>query len=124
MTKHLGQSYRQGDVLLISVEGIPPGFQERKSEKTILAYGEVTGHHHRFEDNKVIAFYKEGDPHAISGGTALRGSRTDVEYVAVMGKVAKLLHEEHSTIPVKSGVYRVVRQREYSIHEGIRRVAD
>jgi hypothetical protein len=43
---------RQGDVILIPVDSIPANAVEldaRQGGKVILAYGEVTGHHHRFE---------------------------------------------------------------------------
>jgi hypothetical protein len=116
--------FRQGDVLIIEVPAIPAGYCSRQDSKTILAYGEVSGHHHRFEHGKVTAFYKEGDDLTIAGGTALRGSRTDVEFISVPKGGAELIHEEHDTIPVGEGCYRIVRQREFSVLDGIRRVAD
>jgi len=117
--------FRQGDVLLIPVRDIPSGFKSRRDAKVILAYGEVSGHHHRFEGKHgVTAFYKEGDDNSMSGGTTLRGSRTDVEFISVPKGGADLVHEEHDTIPVSEGDYRIVRQREFSVLEGIRRVAD
>lgn len=115
---------RQGDVLLIQVKEIPSGFQSRTDKKTILAYGEVSGHHHRFEGDRVTSFYKEGDDLRMSGGTALRGSRTDVEFISVADGGADLVHEEHDTISVPPGNYKIIRQREFSVLEGVRRVAD
>ena len=115
---------RQGDVLLVPVSEIPPGLKSRRGGKVILAYGEVSGHHHRFECGNVTAFYKEGDDLTMAGGTALRGSRTDVEYIAVPTGGASLVHEEHDAISVGEGAYRVIRQREFDLLEGVRRVAD
>jgi hypothetical protein len=45
------RQYRQGDVLIESVEKLPSGLTQAKPEhgKTVLAYGEVTGHHHAFD---------------------------------------------------------------------------
>ena len=42
---------RQGDVCLVRVGAIPKGAieQPQKGKKLILALGEATGHHHRFE---------------------------------------------------------------------------
>ncbi len=37
--------FRHGDVILKSVENLPPNAKEHKS--VTLAYGEVTGHSHR-----------------------------------------------------------------------------
>lgn len=118
--------YRQGDVLLVPVAGVPAGLKSRGVGKTILAYGEVTGHHHRFESDRVTSFYKEGEADFAGGGsgTALRGSRTDVEFVSVGAGGADLVHEEHSAIHVPTGDYAVVRQREFDLMEGVRRVAD
>lgn len=151
---------RQGDVLIVEVPAIPKDLKSRKDQKTILAFGEVSGHHHRFEGGNVTAFYKEGDlGQPISGATALRGTRTDVEYISVapattrkvpvygmqptsqtyedgspiMERVqigeadfagADLIHEEHDTVNVPPGSYRIVRQREYDMMQGVRRVAD
>lgn len=116
--------FRQGDVLLIPVSEIPEGFKSRKDKKVILAYGEVSGHHHRFDCGTVTAFYKEGDDFTMAGGTALRGSRTDVEFISVPSAGASLVHEEHDAISVGEGSYKIIRQREYDMMEGVRRVAD
>lgn len=116
--------FRQGDVLLVPVSDIPSGLKSRKDAKVILAYGEVSGHHHRFECGNVTAFFKEGDDLTMAGGTMLRGSRTDVEYISVPKGGASLIHEEHDAIAVGEGSYRIVRQREYDMMEGARRVAD
>jgi hypothetical protein len=44
---------RQGDVLLRRVESMPADVKPAKDQerKIILAWGEVTGHHHRIEDH-------------------------------------------------------------------------
>ena len=115
--------YRQGDVFLRRVTTIPAGLKKAADKKVILAYGEVTGHHHRFEGGNVTAFYKEGDDNTMAGGTALRGGRTEVRFIDVAA-VAKLLHEEHTAIPVEPGQYEVVIQREYDMMQGVRRVMD
>lgn len=99
--------YRQGDVLLIEVSGLPSEAAPlaRDGGRVVLAYGEVTGHAH--------AIY---DP-----GAALYAANDD-RYLLVTAPVS-LRHEEHSRIGLHPGVYRVVRQREYSPEE-IRYVAD
>lgn len=104
--------YRQGDVLLISVDAIPRDAKACKIEgDVILAYGEVTGHAHRLAPQTVKPFAKGG----VWSPTAERYIR------ALEG--AQLTHEEHGTITLPAGVYRVVQQREYSPAE-IRNVAD
>ncbi len=116
---------RQGDVLLVPVKSIPAGLRSDNPQKCILAYGEVSGHHHRFEGGAVTAFYKEGDTgQPIAGGPRLRGSRTDIEFISVPEGGADLVHEEHDAIAVAPGFYEIRRQREFDMLEGVRQVAD
>ncbi|HEY3658223.1 MAG TPA: hypothetical protein VGL34_24910 [Steroidobacteraceae bacterium] len=103
---------RQGDVCLIAVDEIPQGAKKHpsKGRKVILALGEATGHHHRFEfldtSHNVKLYVAEG------------GAR----YVHVT-KAAELLHEEHSTVKVPQGKYLLPRQVEYTPAE-LRQVQD
>lgn len=116
---------RQGDVLLVPVKSIPDGLKADNRQKCILAYGEVSGHHHRFEGGHVTAFFKEGDVGpAIGGGSNLRGSATDVVFVSIPKAGASLVHEEHDAIAVAPGIYEVRRQREFDMMAGVRSVAD
>jgi hypothetical protein len=103
---------RQGDVLLIRVTVIPKDaiLQEQKGHKLILALGEATGHHHRFE---FIANDYNVKLHATAGG---------VRYLDVQ-KPAQLLHEEHSAAKIPAGLWLVPNQVEYTPKELIR-VAD
>lgn len=50
---------RQGDVPLARVTSIPLSAVEipRTNGKTILAFGEVTGHHHRFESSAAMMLH-------------------------------------------------------------------
>lgn len=103
---------RQGDVCLIAVDSIPEGAkaEKRKGKKVILALGEATGHHHRFEfmntDFNDVKIYHVGA----------------TRYLAVQ-KPAELLHEEHSTVAVPAGKYLLPSQVEYTPAE-LRRVVD
>lgn len=92
------EMFRQGDVLLVrddelpaKAEAVPPG------DRIVLAYGEVTGH-----------------AHAISVMQAMMYMVGDVRYLKVGDEGADLVHEEHSTIHLEAGVYRIVQQREYT----------
>lgn len=106
------KQYRQGDVFITQVKALPKDAQEAKAEnKVILAYSEVTGHHHRFDDVLVTAQPKV---RMWSAGAE--------RFIQVMERSA-LIHEEHAAIPIEPGIYRVDIQREYSPEE-IRRVAD
>lgn len=105
------QVLRQGDVLLIEVASIPEDAKAQKiqGKKVILALGEATGHHHRFEfintDHNVKLFH---------AGTA--------RYLEV-SRPAELLHEEHSTVQVPAGKYLLPTQVEYT-PAALQQVAD
>lgn len=99
---------RQGDVLLVKVKSLPKGSAENTDKgDIILAHGEVTGHAHRIKTPATKA--KMWDANAE-------------RFLQVVEKVA-LTHEEHSTISIDPGIYRIAIQTEYSPAE-LRRVAD
>jgi len=87
--------YRHGDILIASVETIPGHARSRPG--LVLAYGEVTGHSHRVET--------EGRAQLLELGGLL--------FLSIEGEPARLVHEEHDTIVIEPGTYRVWRQREY-----------
>jgi len=99
------EMYRQGDVLIVK-DKIPQRVKmtDRRTSR-VLVYGEATGHSHKLEGEAVMIY-----------------GANQAEYFAVAGE-AKLVHEEHDTITLPEGEYRVVRQREFD-EEQIRYVAD
>ena len=115
--------YRQGDVLLV---GVPPreaktirtGKDLRESGRVVLAHGEVTGHAHVVVPG-LLTERRKGSVRFEEGLDQFAGQ----QILRVIGRAAELRHDEHSTIVLPRGTYRVVRQREYSPEE-IRRVAD
>lgn len=107
----------QGDVMIESCS--PTEVEGLKQTNPILALGEATGHHHRFDavtgEKTPLGFFKEGEN---VGGVAL------ASFVQILGeKPRDLVHEEHAPISFEPGTYRKVQQVEYSPEE-IRRVAD
>jgi hypothetical protein len=88
--------YRQGDVLLVEVPALPAtAVRVSVRDRIVLALGEVTGHAHVISPLVADLYTLQGE-----------------KYVAArLG--AKLTHEEHSTIEIKPGRYRVVQQRRY-----------
>jgi hypothetical protein len=102
--------YRQGDVLIERVDQVPEGAVKQKVKGAIvLAHGEATGHHHALECDKAD-WWK-------------RGEGLGAEQFIALPKPGRVTHQEHSTIELPAGRYRVTRQREYS-PEAIRNVAD
>lgn len=107
----MDDQYRQGDVLIERIAQRPDGLKpvERDKGRLVLAYGEVTGHAH------VV----EGEAELFAAEDL---QEMDDRFLRVE-KEAQVVHEEHGTIPLPPGDYRVRRQREYS-PERIRQVAD
>ena len=99
--------YRQGDVLIEKVAEIPAGAAVApKAGRYVLAEGEATGHAHT-----VDARY--GELVESRGMLYLR-----------LTAAAPLEHQEHATITLEPGTYRVTRQREWTDADEPRQVAD
>jgi len=109
---------RQGDVLVKKTRKKVSAQAKRITDngRTILAYGEVTGHAHEViteappmtgDDVPAQQFFEEPD------GTRL---------LVVRGPVM-LRHEEHAPLVIPEGTYEVIRQVEYT-PTAIRTVAD
>jgi hypothetical protein len=96
--------YRQGDILLTPVtddqlsERMRPLPRDARG-RLVLASGEATGHAHVVvaPDAALLA-----DPAEI-----------DRRFLRIVTE-SLLVHEEHAPIPLPPGLYRVVRQREYT----------
>jgi hypothetical protein len=102
----MNEHFRQGDVLLVRVDTLPQGAKkEQIDDSIVLAYGETTGHAHRMSAATATAYAWQGDR------------------LIEVHQPTDLTHEEHNPIHLIPGVYKVVRQREYT-PERIRRVAD
>ena len=99
--------YRQGDVLIQRIEKLPENAVPVEWEdRVVLAYGEVTGHAHAISTNHASMYSWQG------------------ERLLLIKAGAQLVHEEHATIPLPEGVYKVVQQREYVPQSAPRDVVD
>ena len=73
-----------------------------------LARGEVTGHRHRFlGDSGVTLFRDDALARDIPPGLY-------IGHVEVPKSGADLVHDEHDTISLPAGKYRIRRQREFN----------
>ena len=101
---------RQGDVYITRVNNLDlTDFKPVKpvNGNLILAYGEVTGHHHALIDAPTVKLYRNAEGHMI----------IEVE------EETELTHQEHSSIALEPGMYKAYTQEEYD-PEGMRRVHD
>ena len=104
--------FRQGDVLIVPVKSVPKAASERVERENgccVLAHGEVTGHAHKIADGRAALFR---DPKLMAVFMHISGDAP-----------VALEHDEHDTISIPPGSYRVIRQREYTPQE-TRNVAD
>ncbi|HUY10572.1 MAG TPA: hypothetical protein VMW80_14215 [Candidatus Dormibacteraeota bacterium] len=105
-----GQAVRQGDVLVERVRRrtLPKGtFVAPRQGRLILAYGEATGHHHSV---------------AVADGEMVETAAHEV-FLQIM-KTTDLQHQEHGSLRLDKGVYKVTIQQEYQPRELPRRVVD
>lgn len=95
---------RQGDLLFVRVASIPT--DATRVPDGVIARGEASGHAHRLRAGR-------GRMLMLAAGVA---------YIRARYR-AQVDHEEHGTVTLPAGDYRVVRQREYE-PAGWRQVAD
>lgn len=93
----MGLQYRQGDVLFERADE-PDHLIPVRGWDGVIVRGEATGHAHRLAD-LAAGFLEERD------GTF---------YLRVRAPVARIVHEEHKPVELPQGVYKVVRQREWT----------
>lgn len=112
--------FRQGDVLVKRTRRTPSAHATLVTDqgRTILAYGEVTGHAHQVVEDVPIPEDNRDPVPAMQLFQEPDGSR-----ILVVARPASLIHEEHSRIALAPANYEVIRQREYH-PEAIRNVAD
>lgn len=136
---------RQGDVALVQVASLPPGctLAEGQEKKIILAWGEMTGHHHRIEDHAPNDAHAPGNPAARESAflDAHPEAAAEIAEAAIARAKARLWkapsgetylevtepvtlrHEEHTAHTIPPGIYLQPTQVEYTPAE-LRRVAD
>lgn len=104
--------YAQGDVILELVEDAKPtkSINVDPDGAVVLARGEVTGHRHAFYSGAVM-FRDDGLAREVP-------NELYIGHVKIAAKEgAELRHEEHDTIHLPVGTYRVRRQREWTAEQ-------
>ncbi len=110
----------QGDFLITRISELPDGLEPVTAEKGLftIAHSE-TGHHHVLNSAGVEAFYPANDNDEFK--------RDFTMYLAVENDSSVIEHmrsfDTHAPLGLKSGIYRINRQREYT-PEGWRRAQD
>lgn len=95
---------QQGDVILVKVLEI----QGKKLKHLTLAQGELTGHHHTITEGDAELYDHEG-----------------TLFLKVKSDSATLTHQEHGTVVIPRGDYKINRVREFDhFAEEAKRVQD
>jgi hypothetical protein len=106
----MAEFYAQGDVVLERVPDMPVSGQTIQPDPdgaAVLARGEVTGHRHAVCGGSVAMYRNDALASDIP-------PELYVCHIKIGGaKPAELRHEEHDTISLRPGTYRVRRQREF-----------
>jgi hypothetical protein len=104
------KQFVQGDVLFLKVDELPKGLKKRKEkERVVFAEGEATGHAHATGLDKFIETYTDADD----------------QLWAKLTQPKEVVHEEHGTVTLDPGIYRIGIVREVDpFSEEIRQVAD
>ncbi len=96
--------FQQGDVLFFKIDALPEKVDNvaRRERGLVIAEGEVTGHAHVVEDPKKARLY----------------TLEEILYLVVDEEV-DCVHEEHKTVHLTPGVYRIdgVRESDYTAIE-------
>jgi hypothetical protein len=115
--------YRQGDVLLFQLDEFPSdvGAASASRGRLVLAHGEATGHAHVIDDGRASLYLvkrsrRTSVPLAMSFRTpTFPWDGEELILVVDEGGPVALAHDEHDSLAVDPGVYRVVRQRQLDL---------
>lgn len=93
------QIYRNGDILLKTIEKLPDNLKQIfQGKEFTVALGEITGHSHVIVAEPAIEVLEDE-----------KGKR----YIKINGE-AEIKHQEHKTIKLKSGMYVIIHEQEFS----------
>ncbi len=117
---------RQGDVAvaLLPIKKLPPGCVpvSGQDRKIVLAFGEVTGHHHRIEDHISQDAAREIAECAIARAKLVTSPVGD--WYLEVSALVNLDHEEHRTLAIPPGIHELPVQVAMTTANETRRVAD
>lgn len=105
-----GDFWRQGDIYITLLDGVPEGCQRVEQPQRQLAPGHTRGSRHVLDSLKGVALYQRANADALDGPVI----RCDVERTVT--------HPGHGDVTLPPGVYGITYQRAYA--EELRRQMD
>jgi|TARA_B100000315_G_C14407786_1_gene509537 spore coat polysaccharide biosynthesis predicted glycosyltransferase SpsG len=114
--------YQQGDVIFTKINNLNNNYikntVDEQGSKLIIAEGEATGHHHRFE-------LKDEVNANVNITAYTRSWSNDPVALSILGGSATIIHEEHNPLTIPEGNYEVSFVREMDhVSRVTRRVID
>ncbi len=100
--------FRQGDILITKVNSNNVDHSKYAiiPDSKTVALGEITGHHHTFNEQSQVLLFKEKDKKSATSD--------DPTLIQVQSEMAELEHQEHNTILLPQGTYKITREVEYN----------
>lgn len=129
---------RHGDVILVRLDSAPSGLEfsdvPADNGRTVLAYGEVTGHSHALKASEATLVKTKHSPKVSSWlkgivknvgnvESCIAANGNEIEFLNVVKNGAVLDHQEHPPVALDEGCYLVIHQQEYSPGE-VKQVRD
>ena len=112
--------YRHGDLLITRINAVPQNAISISSK--IIAEGEVSGHKHKLVGKATVRILPGRDAGTTIIGRVESGdvsvNRIPELYFSTSEDV-KLTHEEHKTLELPRGSYKVTKEREFNPFEDL-----
>jgi len=108
----VGDSWRQGDVYVTLLAGVPVGAEKLQSPPRQLAEGTTQGSRHCLDSLDGVTAYRLPNPGMLDGP------------ILVLEQERTVTHPEHGDVVLPPGCYGISYQRSLDADERERRVAD
>jgi hypothetical protein len=107
-----GDSWRQGDVYVTLIDGVPSGAKIDTKPGMQMATGNTQGSRHCLDSLVGVTVYRLPNPDMLDGP------------VIVLNRERTLTHPEHGDVVLPPGTYQISYQRNLDSEERAQRVAD
>tara|TARA_A100001037_G_scaffold281794_1_gene285814 strand:- start:500 stop:859 length:360 start_codon:yes stop_codon:yes gene_type:complete len=112
--------YRHGDLLITRINAVPHSAISIPGK--VIAKGEVTGHKHRLVGQATVRVL-EGSENGTKDTIMKRVKNGSInifpELYFSASEDVKLVHQEHKTLELPSGSYKVTKEREFNPFEDL-----
>ena len=107
--------YRHGDLLITRINAVPQSAINISSK--IIAEGEVSGHKHKLVGQAIVRLLPGREASGVENGDISINRIPELYFSA--SEDVKLMHEEHKTLELPMGSYKVTKEREFNPFEDL-----